>query len=421
MPLKPDYVKAAIKASDGVKTFTRISDGGGSLYLMTRNGRGYWSFMYKQVRKLRSKILGSAADLSPNQARLKRNRFALGLKDGKVPAEQPRGVAALREASAELVATTDKLFGEVVAEYLEAVAPNWRGGFDGLEAKSYRRTLTRHALASVPVADVDTRDIEKHLAEFKPATAEKTRLRIQTILDHAKFKGYRDGDNPARLKGHFEHSAARKIAPRVESHPAMASENVPALMRELVTMGDATARALGFLIITATRTDETRLAPWREIDVKNKLWIIPGRSPDGSRRMKEGEEHRVPLSSAAIKLLGKPGKPDEFVFPSPSKGALHPIWDNGMNHLMKRLLRDGKISTVANGRCLVPHGFRATFSGDWAVKASFPLELREMALAHSVGDAVVKAYNRPLPELYKVRIPMMDKWSKFCMSKCGNA
>ena len=401
MPLKPADVSAAIADSIGNPKFTRINDGH-SLYLMTRNGRGYWLFMFKDGKSLRSKMLGTAADLSPNQARQERERFNVGRRAGMVISLKKAPTAVAPGSSARR-----KLFGEVVTEYLDGVAPSWRGGYDGLEAKAYSRTLTRHALASIPIADVSTSDVESHLANFKPATAEKTRLRIQTILDHAKFKGYRDGENPARLKGHFEHSAARKVAPKVEAHPAMASADVPALMGELATMDDPTSRTLAFLILTATRTDETRLARWREIDLKKKLWIIP------AERTKEGLEHRVPLSDAALKIIGKPGKPDEFVFPSPSKGALYPIWDNGANHLMKRLLRDGKIKPVDGGRCPVPHGFRAPFSGDWAAQNGYPLELREMALAHSVGDAVIKAYNRPLPELYKIRIPMMNAWSKF--------
>jgi hypothetical protein len=88
-----------------------------------------------------------------------------------------------------------------------------------------------------------------------------------------------------------------------------------------------------------------------------------------------------------------------------------------MNHLLKRLLRDGKISPTGDGYCPVPHGFRTTLSGDWALKNKYPLELREMALAHAVGDTVVQACNRPLPELYKVKIPMMTKWAKFAFSK----
>ena len=437
VPLYPDQVKDAIKASEGNPKFTRHRDGG-SLYLMTRNGRGYWLFMFRDGRSLRSKMLGSAANLSPNQARNARNAFNVKrLKDkadreaGKEPhdAENPRGVIALRKARAATGVALDKPFGDIVTEYLEgywlpgrdgaepawmagkAAADNWRGGLEGPEAKSYRRTLLGHDISKLPAAEIDTDDVQRHLALWadRPVTAKKVRTRIQAILENAKARGFRTGDNPASNEI-FKHLPQPKAA-KVESHPAMLSENVPALMHELITMGDPTARALAFLILTATRTDETRLARWSEIDIKHKLWIIPG------ERIKEGLEHRVPLSPAAIKLLGATGKPGEFVFPSPSKGAKHPIWDNGMNHLMKRLLRDGKISAVDGGRCPVPHGFRATFSGDWAAKNGYPLELREMALAHSVGDAVVKVYNRPQADLYKVRIPMMEKWSDFACAK----
>ena len=138
---------------------------------------------------------------------------------------------------------------------------------------------------------------------------------------------------------------------------------------------------------------------WREVDFKHKVWIVP------PERMKENEEHRVPLTPQALKLIGKPGALDDHVFPSPENGPAAPMWSKG-----------GKVASV-KGRCPVPHGFRTTFKGDWALKNGFPLELREMALAHSVGDAVVQAYELPPSELYTIRIPMMTKWAKFVFSK----
>jgi integrase len=292
-------------------------------------------------------------------------------------------------------------------------ADGWRGGLEGLEVKAYRRTLTRHAIKDLPVSDVDTDDVASHLRNFKPATAEKARQRVETILNYAKTRGYRDGENPARLKGHFEHIPRQK-PPKVEHHPAMLSADVPAFMVELLALGTIASRALAFTILTAARTNETIAMRWREVDFKNKVWIVP------AERMKENEEHRVPLSPAAIKLLGKPGKPDDHVFPSPEKGPSHPIWNKAMPHILHKFLKQGKISAV-DGRCPVPHGFRTTFSGDWGLKNKYPLELRDMALSHAIGDAVITAYNRTTgligKELYKVRIPMMQKWNKFAMSK----
>jgi len=194
---------------------TKISDGQ-SLYLITRNGRGYWSYNFRDGASYRTKLLGSAADVSPSQARQAREKMAVERRNGRTV--ERRG-AAIRRANPGPATASGKLFGEVVTEFLDGAAVNWR------------RTLTRNGLATVPVADVDTPDVEKHLKQWadKPATAEKARLRIHTILDFAKVRGYRDGENPARLKGHFQH-IPRPKAPEVERHPAMPSAEVPAFM-----------------------------------------------------------------------------------------------------------------------------------------------------------------------------------------------
>jgi integrase len=401
-------VTKAIAKSVGNPKFTRTPDGQ-SLYLLTRNGRGYWSYQWREGSASRAKMLGTAGDMSPTKARQAREEAAVKRRNGKAP--ERRG-AVNRKASAKPRAG-GKLFSEVVTEYLEGVALNWTGGLEGLEAKAYRRTLTRHALASILVNDVTTGDVEEHLGNFKPATAEKTRLRVQTILDHAMFKEYRaKGDNPARLEGHLEHSAVRKVAPKAKHHPSMRSADVPAFMAQLVVLGTPTARALGFAILTAARRDEAREMRWKEL--VGNVWTCPAERMKG--KMEDRIEHRVPLSPETIRFLGKRGAPDDFVFPG-SDGPVKPIYENAMNVMLKAFLAACKISLTPDGKCPVPHGFRTTFKGDWALKAGYPHELREMALSHAVGDAVAQSYGLPAHELYTVRIPMMKEWAKFVFSK----
>jgi integrase len=235
---------------------------------------------------------------------------------------------------------------------------------------------------------------------------------IEIIFANAKARGFYTGDNPAEAKV-FEHLPAPK-AEKVEHHPAMLIDDIPAFMVDLLALGTIASRALAFTILTAARTNETLEMLWREVDFKNRVWVI------GYGRMKEDEEHRVPLSPEALKLIGKPGKPDEFVFHSPTKGPASPMWKKAMPDILHKFLKRGKITPVDGGRCPVPHGFRTSFS-NWGLKNKYPLEEREMAMAHSVGDAVVQAYSRTTGliarDLYKVRIPMMTKWSKFVMSK----
>jgi integrase len=428
--LDPKKVAKAINDSVGVKTLTKISDGH-SLYLLTRNGRGYWSYAWRDGASFRTKMLGTAGtapgDLSPLKARQAREELATERRNGRTV--ERRG-ATNRKANPEPTATAGKLFGDVVTEFIEGYwlpvkgadpawmhgsAESWKGGLEGGEAKSYRRTLLkRGTIAARLVAEIDTDDVQHHLAGWndKPVTREKVRSRIEVVLANAKSRGFCQGDNPASAEV-FKHLPGPK-AEKVEHHPAMLSEHVPAFMVDLLALGTVASRALAFTILTAARTNETLEMRWREVDHKNNVWIVP------ASRMKESEEHRVPLSPEALKLIGKPGKPDDHVFPSPEKGPASPIWNKAMPDILHKFLKRGKISTVDNGRCPVPHGFRTTFSGDWGVKNKFPLELRDMALAHAVGDAVAKAYNRPLPELYKVRIPMMLRWSKFAMSKANS-
>jgi integrase len=421
--LRPEDVTKAIQASTGNPKMTKISDGQ-SLYLITRNGRGYWSYNWREGASFRTKLLGNAPEMSPARARAIREELATERRNGRTV--ERRG-AAVRRANPKPAEPTGKLFGEVVTEYLEGywlpgqpggepvwmpgIADSWRGGLEGDEAKSYRRTLLkRGGIALRPVALINTFDVQRHLAEWndRPVTREKVRSRIQTTLDNAKSRGFRDGDNPASTEI-FKH-LPRPKAEKVEHHPAMASADVPAFMVDLLEIGTVAARALAFTILTVARTDETIAMRWREVDHKNKVWIVP------PERMKENEEHRVPLTPQAFKVMGKPGAPDDHVFPSPENGPGAPMWSKGMRDLLVKMHKRGKVKLVKD-RVPVPHGFRTTFKGDWALKNGFPLELREMALAHAVGDAVVQAYSLPAHELYKVRIPMMTKWAKFVLSK----
>ena len=421
--LRPDDVTKAIKASIGNPKMTKISDGQ-SLYLITRNGRGYWSYNWREGASFRTKLLGIAPEVSPARARIIREELATERRNGRTP--QRRG-AAVRRAKPSPAGTAGKLFGEVVTEYLEGywlpgkagaepawmpgAAESWRGGLEGGEAKSYRRTLLkRGGIALRPVAEVDTHDVQHHIALWndRPVTGDKVRSRIQNVLDNAKSRGFREGDNPASIEV-FKH-LPRPKAEKVEHHPAMASADVPAFIDDLLAINTTAARGLAFTILTAARTDETIAMRWREVDFSNKVWIVP------PERMKENEEHRVPLTPQAFRIMGKPGAPDDHVFPSPEQGPAAPMWSKGMRDLLVKMHKRGKVKLV-KGRVPVPHGFRTTFKGDWALKAGFPLELREMALAHKVGDAVAQAYSLPSHELYKVRIPMMTKWAKFVFSK----
>lgn len=388
--LKPDQVTTAIKASEGNTKLRKISDGA-NLSLLVRNGRGYWSYAWREGASFRTKLLGSAADMSPAQARRAREEAAVQRRNGVVP--ERRGIAT-RTAypAAPATAQSDKTFGDVVEMFLAEFAPTWKGD---KEAGAYRRTLLGNGLASVPVAEIDRTHVEntlKHYADT-PATAEKVLIRIGKVLSYATAKDLRTGENPARIKGLWEF-LARPVVPKAEHHKAMAYAELPKLIAELSTVSLTEARALAFTIATAARTDEVLGATWSEIDIKGALWNVP------AERMKEGAAHSVPLAPAVIKLLGKPGKPGDYVFPGRRYGATKPMWHSAMRDVLKTL-RPGY--TV--------HGFRSSFA-DWVSEGGkYSRDLADMALAHAVGSKVSNAYQRS--KLIEQRRPMMAAYSKF--------
>jgi hypothetical protein len=131
--LRTDQVADAIKDSVGNAKSKRTPDGN-SLYLITRNGRGYWTYQWREGNASRTKLLGSAADMSPNQARRAREEFAVGRRNGT--AGERRGIAKriAHPAREKRGGEAAKLFGEVVAEYLADKAPGWIGGLEGKQA-----------------------------------------------------------------------------------------------------------------------------------------------------------------------------------------------------------------------------------------------------------------------------------------------
>jgi integrase len=391
MPLKANQVVAAIAA--GVDR--KIADGN-NLYLVVKNGRGFWVLQYRDGQKIRSKGLGSAASLSPAQARRAREDFVVRRRSETTSAGKGESADARKTPASAPV-----LFGDAVEEFitLRARVRNWKGGVFGAEADSYRRTLLRTSIAKVPLASIATANVLAVLTTMPAVTAEKTRTRIACVLDWAKAMGYRESaENVARRRGHMEYLLG--IAPKAKHHAALPWPEVPALMRDLQLLDSPASRALQWTILTAARAGESLGATRSEIKspsefaqlaklpahlAQGEIWVVP------SERMKERKEHYVPLSEEALALIGgRKGK----LFPGHERQMLDLIYD----------LRPGY--TV--------HGFRSSFA-DWAAEHDYPQELREMALAHSVGDTVEQAYRRST-RLNKRR-EMMIAWSTFVSAR----
>lgn len=266
-------------------------------------------------------------------------------------------------------------------------------------AANWLRSLELYAfptLGTLPVVSIGTQQVVNVLEPIwltKTDTARRVRQRLESVFSWAKVAGFYDDENPARWKGHLDQMLPNpsKVA-KVEHRAALPWTDVPEFMRDLRAREGIGARALEFVILTATRSGEVRLAPWDEIDFKRMLWTIPG------ERMKADKAHRVPLSRPAIRVLEQQNNNLPYLFTS---SKMRPLSDMTISAVTKRM-----------GVNAVPHGFRSTFK-DWCrANTSYADEISELALAHVNSDATRAAYARD--DLLEVRRELMEAWGEYC-------
>ena len=365
----------------------RHADGGGLYLFIDDSGRRRWIFMYTRAGKRTELGLGSARDMSLANARAEAATLRSILATGGDPkAERTQG---------ESVPT----FGESADAYVEAMRPSWR---NAKHAAQWTMTLTRYAepIRAKAVDEISTQDVLdvlQPLWQRTPETAERLRGRIENVLDAAKARGHRSGENPARWRGHLDQLLPKRQRLSRGHHKALGYEELPSFMADLRGRDAVAARALEFLILTAARSGEVLGAHADEVDIEKRVWIIP------PERMKAGREHRVPLSLRAVEivkamqLLGRP----TFLFPGPKSKT--PLSSMAMAMLLRRMKSDVTV-----------HGFRSTFR-DWASETtSFPHEVCEMALAHTIANKAEAAYRRG--DLFDKRRKLMDAWAGYCTS-----
>jgi integrase len=331
--------------------------------------------------------LGALITITLWEAREKATEARRLLVEGKDPLEAKR---ASRAAAAK-----GMTFDACAEQFVKAHAAGWHPS----HAQQWAQSVSTYAspiVGGMDVKAITTEHVMRILGDFwkeKPETASRLRGRIESILDWARVRGYRDGDNPARWRGHLDHllPAPRKVR-KVEHYPALPYAEIGGFMNLLRQREGAANRALEFLILTATRTAETLGARWDEIDLGQKLWVLsPGRT-------KAAREHRIPLADRALKILAEMSsiRDSDFVFAG-RRGRL------GKGALEKALLRLRENVT--------PHGFRSSFR-DWAGDHGYPRELAEQALAHAIGDKSEQAYRRG--DALERRRAMMDAWASYC-------
>ena len=315
------------------------------------------------------------------------------IEQGQDPVhERERAKAALLALQAKQLT-----FDEAARQFIDAKAAEWRNVKHSLQWTSSLETYASPVIGKLNVSAIEQAHVLAVLEPIwstKTETASRVRGRIEQVLDWSRVRGYREGDNPARWRGHLDKllPAPRKIS-KVEHHDALPVDTVPAFMQQLKLRPGYAARALEFAILTAGRSGEVRGATWDEIDIEAAVWTVP------AERMKAGKEHRVPLSEHALNLLKALPRLEgaTVIFPAPRGGQLS---DMAMTALMRRM-----------GAPAVPHGFRSTFR-DWCGdRTSFPRDLAEAALAHALESQVEAAYRRS--DALERRRQMMETWAKF--------
>jgi integrase len=380
------------------------ADGGG-LYLQVTQGGASWIYRYMLGGRAREMGLGPLALFGLSDARA-RALDARRLRHEGIDPIEARKAARMQ---ARLDSARAMTFEQCAEAYIEAHRAGWR---NAKHAAQWQATLTTYAepiIGRLPVQAIDTALVLKVLEPIwttKPETAGRVRGRIESILDWAKVRGYRAGENPARWRGHLDKLLpARGKVRRVEHHAAMSHAALPGFLMTLRQQEGIAARALEFAILTAARTGETLGARYSELDLLDKTWTVP------PGRMKAGKAHRVPLSARALAILEEmqsfrpAGDPDSYVFPGGKPGR--PLSNMAFLMLLRRI---GHADLTA-------HGFRATFKTWASERTGFQNEIVEASLAHVIGSKVEQAYRRG--DLFEKRRRLMQQWATFCMTAAG--
>jgi integrase len=376
----------------------RYSDGNG-LYLVVRpGGSKQWAFLYRRDGKLKEMGLGSPLKgVALAMARDLRDEARAVMARGGDPLEARR--------QAEQSAAGIPTFGA----YALALVDRIEEGFSNPKHRQqWRNTLQTYCepIWTLPIDRVDTSAVLACLRpiwQSKPETASRVRGRIERVLNAAKAERLRAGENPAAWRGHLDATLPKPAKLTRGHHAALAYADMPAFMADLRARTAIAALALELAVLTATRTNEVLKAQWSEFDLEAGLWTIP------AERMKARKDHRVALSNSALTIVRElnAARTSAFVFPGQKPGK--PLSNMAMLMLLKRMGRRGAITS---------HGFRSTFS-DWASEVSpYSSELRETALAHTIGNKAEAAYRRG--DALEKRRAMMEAWAKWCEPKEAN-
>ena len=364
----------------------KYSDGGNLYLIVSETGARKWVLRFTWRGRAKEMGLGTPATVPLADAREKAATARRKIAQGLNPIDERKRTGGVPP------------FGEVADQVREALSAGFRNEKHKAQWKS---TLATYAapLNNKPVDTVTTDDvlaILKPIWTIKSETASRLRGRIEKILDAAKAKGFREGENPARWRGHLDHLLPRPSKLSRGHHAAMPYDEVAGFVADLRGREALAALALELCILTAARSGEILGMRWDEIDLDKKIWTVP------AHRMKAGREHRVPLSQRATTILLRltEQRSRDFVFPGQRRDK--PLSSVSMETMLRRMKIEN--ATV--------HGFRSSFR-DWAGnETGYPRELIETALAHVIGDKAEQAYRRS-DALEKRRL-LMEAWASYC-------
>lgn len=402
------WIMGLVKAPISEKASARLTKmpgmhavgGVSGLYLYVSKGNACsWIYRYTFNGRRRDLGLGSRNDFTLAEARERAREQRKLLLQGIDP------IIAKRKHRDQLKTKNAlrRTFMNCVEGYIDAHGDEWR---NDKHRQQWQSSLEIHAklINDMDVAVIDTPLVLRVLEPIwreKTETASRLRGRIENVLSWATVRGFRQGDNPARWKGHLDQllPSPSKVS-AVQHHAALPYKEIGTFMAQLRTHQGIGARALEFAILTAARSGEVRGARWEEINLADRIWTVP------ASRMKAKKDHVVPLSDDVVEVIKKmkklrmDDKSSSFVFPGAKEGK--PLSDMS---LTKPLRTMGRADLTA-------HGFRSTFR-DWCAELTgYPSELAEMALAHTIKNKVEAAYRRG--DLLEKRALLMADWARYC-------
>src|SRR6476620_688354 len=389
--------KLSALAVAGAKVPGLYGDGGGLYLQVSANGSKSWLFRFKTCGRTRYMGLGSLRTISLAKAREAVSKCRELQLQGIDPIAQRDGL----RAAARLDAVKTMTFDECLDAYIAAHKAGWRNAKHGMQWVNTLDTYVSPVFGKLAVQAVDVALVTQVLEpiwSMKPETASRLRGRIERVLDWAKARGFRAGENPARWRVHLDQLLpARSKVHKVRHHAALPFGELPPFTIALRKRAGVAARALEFAILTAARTGEVIGATWGEIDLATRTLTVP------ASRMKGHREHRISLSDRAVALLEEihESRTNAFVF---SRHGGKPLSNMALLMMLRRMVRSD----------VTAHGFRSSFR-TWAAECTgFPREVVDAALAHVIGNKVEAAYQRG--DLFDKRRELMAEWGNYCAS-----